>query len=178
VFHLECLKTKLSRGWNAAAIDFSFLKCPLCESRVKHPAFNAIMAPFLALEEKVGVKAMERLAFEGLEQDKAIIERGGRFFQQPRAFAMHHFAFYQCFSCNNPYFAGARACGAAEAQEEIKKEDLFCAACQKVESQESCKTHGNDWLSFKCRFCCSNAVWHCWNKTHFCEPWYVAETFL
>lgn len=46
---------------------------------------------------QVGDKALERLSFEGLEQDKAIIERGGRFFQQPREFARHHFAFYQCY---------------------------------------------------------------------------------
>ena len=45
----------------------------------------------------MGDKALERLSFEGLEQDKAIIERGGRFFQQPREFARHHFAFYQCY---------------------------------------------------------------------------------
>lgn len=35
---------------------------------------------------------------------------------------------------------------------------------------EACPTHGTDWLAFKCRFCCSTAVWHCWNKVHFCDP--------
>ena len=24
-------------------------------------------------------------------------------------------------------------------------------------------------LSFKCRFCCKISVWHCWNKTRFCD---------
>ena len=128
VFHEECLAARLGSGWNGAAIEFGFLKCPLCESRVQHPRFDRILAPYLALEEKVwtmnqyllpliwwardfgltlvveyffdlqvGLKALERLGFEGLEQDKAIVQQGGRYYQDPRAFALHHFAFYQCF---------------------------------------------------------------------------------
>jgi hypothetical protein len=53
VFHIECLRTKLTKGWAGAGIDFSFLKCPLCESRVKHVAFDALIQPYLDLERKV-----------------------------------------------------------------------------------------------------------------------------
>lgn len=30
--------------------------------------------------------------------------------------------------------------------------------------------HGKEYLEFKCRFCCSRAVWFCWGTTRFCEP--------
>jgi hypothetical protein len=170
VFHAECLQTRLAKGWNGASIDFAFLKCPLCEARVSHSKFANLLASYELLEDRVSQKAMERLQFEGLDKDVAIMERGGRFYQNPRAFAMHHFSFYQCFDCKNPYFAGARACAAEVDAAEINRQDLVCAGCQKIASVESCELHGNDWLSFKCRFCCSNAVWHCWGLTHFCEP--------
>ena len=170
VFHADCLKTRLEKGWAGAPIDFSFLKCPLCETRVAHPRYAALLRPYLQLEEKVAAKALERLHFEGMENDKAIVDGGGRFHGDARGFALHHFSFFQCFQCRSPYFAGARACAAAviggdgdaAAAAEIPREDLCCANCQNVVSQEACKTHGSDWLSFKCRFCCANAVWHCW----------------
>ncbi len=59
VFHIECLRTKLTKGWAGAGIDFSFLKCPLCESRVKHVAFDALIQPYLDLERKVLLAAQQ-----------------------------------------------------------------------------------------------------------------------
>jgi E3 ubiquitin-protein ligase MYCBP2 len=170
VFHYACVQTKLRSGWNGAAIDFAFLKCPLCEARINHPACAALLAPQLQLEDKVRNKALARLKFEGLEQDKAIVERGGRFYGSPAAFALHHFAFYQCYLCRQPYFAGARACGAEAADAApVRREDLTCAGCQQVQNIDKCAKHGNDWLSFKCRFCCKVAIWHCFGKVHFCD---------
>lgn len=32
-----------------------------------------------------------------------------------------------------------------------------------------CKKHGKDYIEFKCRFCCSVALWFCFGTTHFCE---------
>jgi len=31
-----------------------------------------------------------------------------------------------------------------------------------------CRTHAH--TEFKCRFCCSVAVWFCFGTTHFCDP--------
>ena len=33
-----------------------------------------------------------------------------------------------------------------------------------------CKTHGKDFIEWKCKFCCSVAQWFCWGNTHFCDP--------
>jgi E3 ubiquitin-protein ligase MYCBP2 len=33
-----------------------------------------------------------------------------------------------------------------------------------------CSKHGVDYIDFKCRFCCSIALWFCFGTTHFCDP--------
>jgi len=33
-----------------------------------------------------------------------------------------------------------------------------------------CKTHGTEYIEFKCRYCCVIAIWFCFGTTHFCEP--------
>lgn len=48
----------------------------------------------------------------------------------------------------------------------------MCASCSAVGVEggiKSCKTHGVDFIEFKCRFCCNLAQWFCWGTTHFCE---------
>jgi hypothetical protein len=108
VFHYECIQKKLRSGWNGAAIDFAFLKCPLCEARIDHPACAALLAPHVQLESKVRSKALERLKFEGLDQDKAIVERGGRFecphvgFRMVCVVFLFVGLFFSSFECLNP----------------------------------------------------------------------------
>lgn len=33
-----------------------------------------------------------------------------------------------------------------------------------------CPKHGTDYLEYKCRYCCSVAVFFCFGTTHFCNP--------
>eukprot|EP00455_Lapot_gusevi_P048814 TRINITY_DN6810_c0_g1_i4.p1 TRINITY_DN6810_c0_g1~~TRINITY_DN6810_c0_g1_i4.p1 ORF type:complete len:216 (+),score=47.06 TRINITY_DN6810_c0_g1_i4:33-650(+) len=115
----------------------------------------------------MGGKAMERLVHDGLENDPEIKCDNGRFFGKPEEFAMHRYVFFPCFACHKPFFGGAYECQAANVV--VNKHDLRCSDCSLV-SQETCATHGTEWLSFKCRFCCQLAVWHCWDLVHFCEP--------
>ena len=35
---------------------------------------------------------------------------------------------------------------------------------------KDCKVHGSSNIDFKCKFCCSIALWFCWGTTHFCDP--------
>jgi len=35
---------------------------------------------------------------------------------------------------------------------------------------KKCDAHGEDFIEFKCRYCCDVARWHCFGTTHFCEP--------
>jgi E3 ubiquitin-protein ligase MYCBP2 len=38
-----------------------------------------------------------------------------------------------------------------------------------VSTADECLRHGRQYLEFKCRYCCSIAVWFCFGTTHFCE---------
>lgn len=34
---------------------------------------------------------------------------------------------------------------------------------------QNCATHGEDFIEYKCRYCCSVAVFFCFGNTHFCN---------
>jgi hypothetical protein len=189
VFHHDCVKAKLEARWSGAAIDFSFLNCPLCARPMRHVAFQWLLNDFNLLYRQVLLKALERTRFDGFDRDASIVRPNGRFFNNAAAFALHHYAFFQCFQCRHPYFGGARMCEAAAMPEQIegapaaqaaefKPQDLVCVSCKKLESQDSCARHGTEYLAFKCRFCCSVGTWLCWGKTHFCDRCHTGWTPL
>ena len=58
-------------------------------------------------------------------------------------------------------------------QQEFKAEELVCPRCS-AESVglgvKECLKHGAENIDFKCKYCCSIALWFCWGTTHFCDP--------
>ncbi len=72
------------------------------------------------------------------------------------------YSYYMCFKCKKPYFGGLKDC--ERAMEEEKKEfdpkDLVCPGCCKIPIKD-CEKHGNEYIEFKCKFCCSLALWFC-----------------
>ena len=50
------------------------------------------------------------------------------------------------------------------------KSELICPGCCPVSFDSDCNKHGTDYIEFKCRFCCTPALWFCWGNTHFCDP--------
>ena len=68
-----------------------------------------------------------------------------------------------CFKCQKPYFGGLKDCERAmdEDKREFKPSELVCANCCDI-PVDNCVKHGTDFIEFKCRFCCSLAVWFCW----------------
>eukprot|EP00455_Lapot_gusevi_P044756 TRINITY_DN5635_c0_g1_i6.p1 TRINITY_DN5635_c0_g1~~TRINITY_DN5635_c0_g1_i6.p1 ORF type:complete len:177 (-),score=28.94 TRINITY_DN5635_c0_g1_i6:137-667(-) len=110
-----------------------------------------------------------RLEYEKLNTHPEIVEEGGRFHNNPRGFALHRYAYYLCFKCQKPYYGGLRECAEARGSDNFDPSELMCAGCSPLLTQE-CPKHGKDYLEFKCRFCCSVAVWFCFGTTHFCEP--------
>lgn len=88
---------------------------------------------------------------------------------------MKELCFYQCFTCNSPYYGGKGGCQLVVDPNAppIKKEDLTCGSCVAKKAGvgiAECKAHGKDAIEFKCRYCCSVALWFCFGTTHFCEP--------
>jgi hypothetical protein len=47
------------------------------------------------------------------------------------------------------------------------KADLVCSQCISG-SKGRCLMHGECYIQWKCRYCCSPAAYHCWGTTHFC----------
>ena len=86
---------------------------------------------------------------------------------------MHSCAFYQCHECEKPYFGGMIDCMAELGMEEqASKEDLICQTCQLKAhgaGETTCEKHGNADIDWKCMFCCSVAVWHCFGTHYFCD---------
>lgn len=167
IFHYDCISTILKGRWNGARITFGFMNCPLCGLSINHEALKLILEPLQKLLEEVKSKSLLRLSFDGLEKHVDIITQGGKYYQDPAGFAMHRYAYYQCFKCSKPYFGGLYECAAA-APVHFDASELLCGSCNPLSSQE-CPKHGKDYLEFKCRFCCSVSVWFCFGTTHFCD---------
>ncbi|KAK5982354.1 E3 ubiquitin-protein ligase highwire, partial [Trichostrongylus colubriformis] len=46
--------------------------------------------------------------------------------------------------------------------------ELVCGGCSAPAGTEVCGRHGAEYLEYKCRYCCSIAVYFCFGTTHFC----------
>uniref|UniRef100_A0ABM0LXG7 Probable E3 ubiquitin-protein ligase MYCBP2 n=1 Tax=Saccoglossus kowalevskii TaxID=10224 RepID=A0ABM0LXG7_SACKO len=68
------------------------------------------------------------------------------------------------------YYGGEARCdqevGGAD---EYDPSELVCGGCSDVSRAQMCPKHGTDYLEYKCRYCCSVAVFFCFGTTHFCN---------
>lgn len=185
VFHYECLKKKVQSKWHTPRIYFTFCKCPLCQKWITVEEGHKL-APQLKeirdLFDDISKKSFERLKFEGMDKDKRLTEEGSAWFGKPEEYAMATFSYFMCYKCKKPYFGGKKNCEAAaeeqKDQKEFKPEELVCPKCSDVGmGNVDCRVHGGEYISFKCRFCCSIAVWFCFGTTHFCEPCHSGKGF-
>jgi hypothetical protein len=115
---------------------------------------------------------MQRLAFEKLQDHPDILSR----FNGDRvAFAVHRYAYYQCFRCKQPFFGGLYECVAAGQQDAAHDpSELLCSNCNPL-LQDQCPTHGKEYMQFKCRFCCSVSVWFCFGTVRVWEGYSAGD---
>ncbi len=59
--------------------------------------------------------------------------------------------------------------GAVPGGESFNPTELVCGGCSDVSRAQMCPRHGADYLEYKCRYCCSVAVFFCFGTTHFCN---------
>ncbi|KAF4525840.1 hypothetical protein B566_EDAN011545 [Ephemera danica] len=171
VFHLHCCRNALSKRWAGPRITFAFSQCPICKSDMQHSQLNTLLAPIRELFEDVRRKALMRLEYEGLHRSEAIVSPGARFHNDAPSYAMDRYAYYVCFRCKKAYYGGEARCDAdAGATEDYDPAELVCGACSDVSRAQMCPKHGTDFLEYKCRYCCSVAVFFCFGTTHFCNP--------
>ncbi|EGD81373.1 highwire [Salpingoeca rosetta] len=164
IFHADCIFRMLKTGWPGPRITFDFATCPLCRSSLlegePHPLLATMLAPIKALHADVRRKALMRLQYDNEKVEGTEEKRAAR--------AMKKYTYYKCFKCSKAYFGGEEAC--AVGSNDFDEEELVCPACSGGEAQQVCPKHGTDFLEYKCRYCCSVAVFFCFGTTHFCQP--------
>ncbi|XP_077071828.1 E3 ubiquitin-protein ligase MYCBP2 isoform X16 [Siphateles boraxobius] len=170
VFHLQCTRRVLENRWLGPRITFGFMSCPICKNKINHSVLKDLLDPIKELYEDVRRKALMRLEYEGLHKSEAITMSGARFHNNPAGFAMNRYAYYVCFKCKKAYFGGEARCDAEAGQgDDYDPRELICGACSDVSRAQMCSKHGTDFLEYKCRYCCSVAVFFCFGTTHFCN---------
>ncbi|KAM5147624.1 E3 ubiquitin-protein ligase MYCBP2 isoform 6-T6 [Callospermophilus lateralis] len=170
VFHLQCCRQVLENRWLGPRITFGFISCPICKNKINHIVLKDLLDPIKELYEDVRRKALMRLEYEGLHKSEAITTPGVRFYNDPAGYAMNRYAYYVCYKCRKAYFGGEARCDAEAGQgDDYDPRELICGACSDVSRAQMCPKHGTDFLEYKCRYCCSVAVFFCFGTTHFCN---------
>ncbi|XP_011315230.1 E3 ubiquitin-protein ligase MYCBP2 isoform X2 [Fopius arisanus] len=170
VFHIHCCRNVLMKRWVGPRITFGFSLCPICKVSMEHPTLTEHLTSIKELYTDVRRKALMRLEYEGLHKAEAVIAPGGRYYQNPTAYAMDRYAYYVCYKCQKAYYGGEARCDAQLGGESFDPTELVCGGCSDVARAQMCPKHGADFLEYKCRYCCSTAVFFCFGTTHFCNP--------
>ncbi|XP_063837952.1 E3 ubiquitin-protein ligase highwire-like [Ostrinia nubilalis] len=165
VFHLHCCKKVLNSKWIGPRITFSFAQCPICKEDMDHWTLEDLLDPIRRLQDEVRRKALMRLEYEGAAVPGAA---RGRPVLDPAEYAMERYAYYVCHKCERAYFGGLARCE-AETSGWWEPSELVCGACSDVAGARTCPKHGADFLEYKCRYCCSVAVFFCFGTSHFCN---------
>uniref|UniRef100_A0A4W5M9H3 RCR-type E3 ubiquitin transferase n=1 Tax=Hucho hucho TaxID=62062 RepID=A0A4W5M9H3_9TELE len=170
VFHLQCTRRVLENRWLGPRITFGFMFCPICKNKINHSVIKDLLDPIKELFEDVRRKALMRMEYEGLHKSEAITTPGACFHNDPAGFAINRYAYYVCYKCQKAYFGGEARCDAEAGQgDDYDPSELICGACSDVSRAQMCSKHGTDFLEYKCRYCCSVAVFFCFGTTHFCN---------
>ena len=97
IFHFHCIRQQLRQRWPTPYISFRFLHCPLCQQPLSHPSLVQLLQPLIQLRSVVEQLALTRLINERREADDEVATAAGRFHNDPLSYALHLYAFYQCY---------------------------------------------------------------------------------
>lgn len=169
LFHFHCIEAMLKNRWSGPRISFCFSQCPICKKPIEHERLQDLLQPLQNLYADVQRKARMRLEYEGLMHHSDITTPGAKYYHDPTGYAMEKYAYYLCFKCDKAYYGGEAKCNEMiELPDEYNPAELVCGACSNSRAQ-SCLKHGNEFMEFKCRYCCSRALFYCFGTTHFCN---------
>ncbi|EGC30671.1 hypothetical protein DICPUDRAFT_41102 [Dictyostelium purpureum] len=178
IFHQDCTKNLLEARWSGSRISFGFAQCPICKIPISHKSLKPITDVIDNIREEIIRKGKVRVEYHNMNNDPSLLP-GGRYENRIEDFIMDHFSYYLCFKCKQPYFGGTNQCVAGAAAQNFNPEELICGGCSSGDNPSSiCPKHGKDYLEFKCRYCCSVAIWFCFGTTHFCESCHNNHTTL
>lgn len=112
---------------------------------------------------------------EGYDRQGRVVTEGDIYFGDLEGFAMKNCTFYECNKCKKPYFGGMEDCQQAmQSENAMRDEDMLCKDCA-IEAlgygKEICDKHGNEFIDWKCMFCCSIALFFCERGNgQYCTP--------
>ena len=183
IFHVECIRKKVFGRWPSPRITWDFLDCSACKQQIvvqeDHEALYKEVTLLSNMKKKVFKMALERAKHEGIDKEPRLRNPNDDFFQDLQKWAIFKLAYYQCYQCKVPYFGGMKDCIAAQQQsQEFKPEELVCGKCSSELlglGNTNCKVHGQTFIEFKCKFCCSVSQWFCWGTTHFCDKCHTLQ---
>jgi hypothetical protein len=166
----------------------------LCGTDIAHPLLQTWLEPIRKLKEQLEARYEERLKMEGLMlvegfppiapaaaagEDEVeplpqppvplvspLYDPFSVYYRNPIRYGNEQLNYYPCAKCSRPYFGGLRRCQDVN-REEPNRDDLVCGGCSA--GSAVCDKHGNQYMEWKCKYCCNAAVWYCWGTTHFCE---------
>ena len=176
VFHTGCVEQLLKHKWSTLKISFAFMSCPSCKAEIEETSCQEIndeIKKLQILRHSIEKQALEVAENQGLDKHERLTTPGDFYEGKLLEFALHSCAFYACYECEKPYFGGMVDCQAQLGiEEKANKEDLRCKDCTLKAygaGKETCEKHGDEHIDWKCMFCCSVAVWHCFGTHFFCE---------
>ena len=185
--HYQCIKNKLEKKWSGPQINFNFCLCPECNKWLDIntvPDIQKMLRENKSLYVSIKGMALKKLKKEHLERNPKLTNPKSSWYGKTVEFAMRTFAYFMCFECKKPYFAGIRECGD---NPNINLDDIntnynpdYCLCSKHVEitnikGENNCAKHGKEFIEYKCKFCCKYATWFCWGTTHFCDDCYKRQ---
>ncbi|KAJ1346815.1 hypothetical protein KIN20_001718 [Parelaphostrongylus tenuis] len=170
LLHYHCVRAVLEKRWPGPRIQFRFMNCPLCNIQMSHPGLMDLLEPLFMLKTDVASKANMRLKFDGLLNCTALTDPQSEFFNRPEEYAMDRYMYVLCNVCQKAYFGGESRCQMALQSFQYNAAELVCGGCSAPPGTDVCGRHGAEYLEYKCRYCCSIAVYFCFGTTHFCAP--------
>ena len=129
----------------------------------------------LAMKIQVTELSLQMAIEEGYDKAGRVCDPNDYYYNKLAEFAMKNCTFYECYKCKDPYFGGMEDCQQAmQSENNLKKEDLLCKRCSIEElglGRAMCEKHGNEFVDWKCMFCCSIALFICSGGTgNYCTP--------
>jgi len=157
IFHLKCVLTKLENRWLSPKINFNHDNCESCKqwmSAPNNPDIQNLLNKDAELFELVKKKTLERMKFDGIDKDPRLSNKSDPYYSKPLEYGLHKCAYYMCYKCKKPYFAGLRDCAGGPADNQQNQNNanksfdpthLICGGCSDlsgVAGVTDCKKHG------------------------------------
>lgn len=157
IFHYKCVQTKLKNRWLSPKINFNHDNCESCKqwmSAPNNPDIQDMLDRDKELYDTIQKKCIERMKFEGIDKDPRLTTKGDPYFGKPLEYGLHKIAYYMCYKCKKPYFAGLRDCRGGPADNDQNENNankdydpthLICGGCvdlSGVAGETNCKKHG------------------------------------